>query len=71
MNTFGNHTYNKEGEELPNAVKRWAGMKSFDGKLPVLKYENQFFHDSLMDLNDGGKNFNYIADIIEKNYKEL
>lgn len=54
-----------DGEEilLPDSVRRWAGMKTHTGQL-----DNQ---ESLMALNDTGRTFKEIGDIIEKNYKKL
>ena len=49
---------------LPNKVKEWAGMANDAGGF---SYDNP----SLIELNDSGSTFEEIADIIEKNYKEL
>jgi len=49
---------------LPSKVEDWAGMKSQEG---IIKSKET----NLYTLNDGGKTFEEIADIIETNYKEL
>ena len=53
--------------KLPVAIRKWAGIKvrSANGNIPSVK-------KSLVHFNDTAKkNFKEIADIIEKNYKEL
>ena len=52
---------------LPDAVMEWSGIKDANG---VIKYKNGK-SNSLTALNDNGKSFNQIADIIEKNYEVL
>ncbi len=49
---------------LPEGIVKWAGMKSQGGILPGN-------YSSLMTLNDNGKSFAEIADIIEAKYKDL
>lgn len=48
---------------LCTSVRDWAEMKTNKGKLDHL--------NSLVDLNDKGKTFEEIADIIEKNWEKL
>lgn len=48
---------------LPNDVMDWAGMNSSIGEMGA--------EEPLTELNDGGKTFNQIADIIEENYETL
>jgi hypothetical protein len=58
--------------ELSYEVKEWSGMGSCDGNLPY-GYGNQSI-TSLAELNDCKKSkrsFKRMADIIEKNWKEL
>jgi hypothetical protein len=55
LNTNGTGT-------LPEKVKKWAGMNSRTGL---------FSGNSLIDLNDTGKSFKEIADVIEKNWRKL
>lgn len=52
-----------EKEVLPTPVLDWAGLKSHTGQLPA--------SSALSTLNDTGKSFDDIADIIEKNWEEL
>lgn len=47
---------------LPNAVQELVGMRSGDGETPV---------GILSALNDAGKNFTEIANIIEEHWKNL
>jgi hypothetical protein len=48
---------------LPLGVQKWAGMDSRNG---------EFNYDQMLtDLNDIGSSFDELADIIEKNYKNL
>lgn len=60
--------------DLPAVVKRWAGMKDSSGeftykvKINKATVENI---DSLSMLNDEGKTFKTIANIIEKNIENL
>lgn len=44
-------------------VRKWSGLKSATGVLPG--------NTCLTELNDGGKSFTEIADIIEKNWRKL
>ena len=66
--SFGYCRLGGKKEDLPKEVKDWAGMRTGLGNLddndPVGQY-------SLADLNDLGKKFKTIADIIEKNYEQL
>lgn len=59
-------TFNGAGEFLPTSVRKWAGMKSKDGKL-----DNHLFYNSLADMNDFGKTFKTISNTIEKNIENL
>lgn len=49
---------------LPPSVMKYSGIKSNGGQIESLGSE-------LTAMNDNGKSFNEIADIIEKHYKEL
>lgn len=48
---------------LPSKVKNWAGMRSISGK--------GYKRLSLSRLNDAGTSFDKIANLIEKEYKDL
>lgn len=73
------HGYSRFGgkkEDLPKEVKDWAGMKSNLGKFTTEEtwfgdYKVGNVEECLADLNDIGKKFKTIADIIEKNYEQL
>lgn len=52
---------------LPEKVKEWSGIKSSYGKF----YGEEDLPAPLADLNDNGKKFKTIADIIEKHYENL
>ena len=54
-------------EDLPKEVKNWAGMNDSLGKF----YLSDDHYECLADLNDTGRKFKTIADIIEKNYEQL
>ena len=47
---------------LPTEVQDWSGMKSFVGSLPS---------SSLVTLNDSGKTFEEIAQVIKENVNDL
>lgn len=53
-----------QDDHLSNKVKAWADMRSHDGELPVPD-------QTLAEMNDGGANFEEIADTIEKHWKDL
>ena len=56
--------FNEEEAVLANAVKEWAGVRTYHGELAHKR-------DVLTVLNDRGMSFKRIADIIEDNYIEL
>ena len=49
---------------LPQEVVEWAELKSEVGEVPSLKY-------SLVEMNDSGKSFSYLADVIKKHWEVL
>ena len=55
---------------LPKAVKKWAGIKNTLGNFIVDDSEYEI-EECLADLNDSGKKFSTIANIIEKNVENL
>lgn len=63
--------FDEEGEEsetyLPEGVAKWAGMNRGDGFWALPNGATE----TLTNLNDGGKSFAEIADIIEKHYEEI
>lgn len=54
--------YDGKDGVLPPSVQKWAGLTSCDGT---------FEHTDLTSLNDDGKSFKTIADIIVKHQKQL
>lgn len=67
--SFGYCRFGGQKEQLPKEVMKWAGIHNSMGEFttddPVY---NQY---NLADLNDTGRKFKTIADIIEKNYDQL
>lgn len=65
----------KSGEDswnedtLPTEVMKWSGIIAENGSL--LDANLDVDYESLADMNDSGKSFNFIADIIEKHYENL
>ena len=66
---YGGNTYRFNDEEgtLPKAVRIWAGMENESG---YFKYKNGKAGE-LTDLNDNGKSFKQIANVIEKNCENI
>lgn len=62
--------YDGAYDYLPNTVREWAGMKSTSGEFSI---EDDPDRDSaeLIDLNDNGKTFKEIAQIIRDNWEKL
>ena len=61
---FGNKV-----DDLPNDVMKWAGI---DNSMGAFTTDNPIYDQyNLADLNDTGRKFKTIANIIEKNYENL
>lgn len=60
--SFGYTRFDGSCDGLPKSVRDWSGVKNNIG---------QFETENLADLNDLGKKFKTIADIIEKNWEVL
>jgi len=60
-------TYFVEVGELPERVVSWAELTGFNPSNPLVKVNDITKRISLAELNDGGKIFDEIADIIEEN----
>jgi hypothetical protein len=60
---------NKDGS-LPAVVRKWAGIKN---EMGTFSYTERIFKHTkcLADLNDTGKKFSTIADIIENNVENI
>lgn len=61
-----------EETQLPARVQRWAGIDSDDGWLGY-KIDSTLYADypALTDMNDNGRSFAQIADVIEEHFKDL
>jgi len=64
---YDHYKYNGHGSNLPVEVRKWSGMTSSDGGFT----SNVDLEETLMTLNDTGKTFKEIADLIEKYYEQL
>ena len=68
---FDPRGYRVDGEELddilPNAVKRWLGLRTSMGKFE----SSDGIFPTLVDVNDDGVTFEEIADLIEKHQDQL
>lgn len=75
--SYGYCRFGGKKEDLPKEVKNWAGIRDSLGKFKTptdIADECHWFDDGeicLADLNDIGKKFKTIANIIEKNYDIL
>lgn len=56
---------------LPTVVKKWAGMSDVVGNFSVIEKDGSFKDYSLTEMNDAGKKFGTIADMIEKNMENI
>lgn len=65
--SHGYTKFDNRADVLPNSVAIWAGMDS-DNPRYIDSMENVIF---LSDLNDTGRKFKTIANIIEKNWENL
>jgi hypothetical protein len=59
--------FDGEAGLLPERVRHWAGIDQEDGTFRSIEGKRY----TLTSLNDNGKNFEQIADIIEKNWEKL
>ncbi len=72
-----NHTFDGRDDLLPDVVRKWAGMDTNDGSIyvswdsPEDPAREDFNNESLAGLNDEGKTFAQIADLIEKYSERL
>jgi hypothetical protein len=67
---YGYVTFANKDDSLPAVVRKWAGIKS---EMGTFSYTERIFKRTkcLADLNDTGKKFSTIADIIEKNVENI
>ena len=73
--SYGYSIFDTKKEDLPKEVKDWSGIKTSLGRFEITKTDEDGIEDyeveTLADLNDLGKKFKTIANIIEKNYEVL
>ena len=73
--SYGYCRFGGKKEDLPKEVKDWSGIKTSLGRFEITKTDEDGIEDyeveTLADLNDLGKKFKTIANIIEKNYEQL
>lgn len=73
--SYGYCRFGGKKEDLPKEVKDWSGIKNSLGRFEITKTDEDGIEDyeveTLADLNDLGKKFKTIANIIEKNYEVL
>ena len=73
--SYGYSRFGGKKEDLPKEVKDWSGIKTSLGRFEITKTDEDGIEDyeveTLADLNDLGKKFKTIANIIEKNYENL
>lgn len=69
----GYSRFDGKKEDLPKDVMKWAGLKNSFGKFYVEGFSKGLClgENSLADLNDTGKKFKTISNIIEKNWEVL
>lgn len=71
---YGYTKFNTYKDVLPKEVRDWAGIKNNIGKFKMKRadYAGEYVEEeSLADLNDTGRKFKTIANIIEKHYEKL
>ena len=64
---YGYTRFNGASDGLPEDVKKWSGISTSFGRF----YGDDDLPAPLADLNDDGRKFKTIANIIEKNYDKL
>ena len=64
--SFGYTRFGGRCDGLPETVRKWSGMKTGIGIIDENKKDN-----NLVDLNDTGRKFKTIANIIEQNWEKL
>jgi len=64
-------TFNRKEGELPAIVMKWAGINDSIGRFEIEDRRYGIDKYCLADLNDTGKSFKTIANLIEKNMESL
>jgi hypothetical protein len=65
--SHGRSRFGGKADDLPKEVMKWADMDNNLGKF----YLSDDHYECLADLNDAGRKFKTIANIIEKNWESL
>lgn len=65
--SFGYSRFGGSKEDLPREVMKWSGIENSLGQFNL----SDNHYETLADLNDLGRKFKTIADIIEKNWETL
>lgn len=65
--SFGYTRFDGSCDGLPKSVRDWSGVKDTIGRFKDAKFNA----DNLADLNDTGRKFKTIANIIEENWEKL
>jgi hypothetical protein len=65
--SFGYSRFGGSKEDLPKDVMKWSGIENSLGQFNL----SDNHYETLADLNDLGRKFKTIADIIEKNWESL
>lgn len=69
--SFGYTRFDGSCDGLPKSVRNWSGVKDTIGRFFIGQNLFGNEHESLADLNDNGRKFKTIANIIEKNWEKL
>jgi len=71
-NNNGLMWYDSNTDYTPPTVQKWSGMKSQSGEFScVIDDDKDWAGGELTDLNDSGKTFEEIAEIIRENWERL
>lgn len=65
--SFGYSRFGGSKEDLPREVMKWSGIENSLGQFNL----SDNHYETLADLNDLGRKFKTISDIIEKNWESL
>lgn len=65
--SFGYSRFGDSKEDLPREVMKWSGIENSLGQFNL----SDNHYETLADLNDLGRKFKTISDIIEKNWESL
>lgn len=72
--SFGYTRFDGSCDGLPKSVRDWSGIKNSLGKFKIKQtdYVGEYVQEEcLADLNDMGRKFKIISNIIEKNWENL